>query len=579
MLASLLRPRRRALVVASVVIVVETAASLAGPWLVRLGIDRGIPALVDGRGTGVIMLVVAAYAAAAVLSAGANRAFLVLTGRIGQDVLLELRGRLFAHLQRLSLAFHERYTSGRVVSRLTSDVDAIAELCQTGLVTLVAAALQLVGIAAVLLLLDLPLGALTLLVVPAMAVLTRWFRDRSEHAYRATRATVALVIVQFAESLAGIRAVHAFGRQARNQQIFEDLNGRYRDASLWSSRLAAVYGPGQRALGAVTTAVILAVGGMRVLDGGMTVGVLVAFLLYLRLFFDPMQELSQFYNVFQSAAAALEKLSGVLDEQPSVPEPPAPATVALDRPRGQVRFEGVRFAYRRDGGPPVLDGLDLVVPAGQTLALVGPTGAGKSTIARLLARLYDPDEGRVLLDGVDLRHLEDRALRRAVVMVTQEGFLFSGSVGDNIAFGRPGASPDEVAEAARAVGAHDLIAALPHGYDAQVGRRGARLSAGQRQLVAFARAFLADPTVLVLDEATSSLDIPSERRAQRALRTLLARRTAVIIAHRLSTVEIADRVLVVEGGRIVEDGGPATLVATGGSYATLHRAWADSLTA
>jgi ATP-binding cassette, subfamily B, bacterial len=425
----------------------------------------------------------------------------------------------------------------------------------------------------IILLLDVPLGLVTLAVFPPLVWLSLWFRSRSAAAYRRTREAIALVIVHFTESLGGIRAVQAFRREPRNQEIFDGLNERYRRANGRSYQLLAVYGPAIKLLGNTTIAVVLLYGGQRVLDHRMTVGVLAAFLLYLRRFFDPMQELSQFYNSLQSGGAAVEKLAGVLEEPPSVAEPERP--VALDAPAGTVRFNGVRFGYRDDRQ--VIPGLYLEIPAGQTVALVGATGAGKTTIARLLARFYDPVQGTVTLDGVDLRRLAERDLRRAVVIVTQESFLFSGTVADNIAFGRPGASRREIERAARAIGAHEFIAALPDGYDTDVRKRGGRLSAGQRQLVAFARAFLADPAVLVLDEATSSLDVPSERQVQRALRTILAERTAVIIAHRLSTVEIADRVLVLDQGRIVEDGRPDELVRATGRYADLRQAWLDSL--
>jgi ABC-type multidrug transport system fused ATPase/permease subunit len=385
------------------------------------------------------------------------------------------------------------------------------------------------------------------------------------------RQAIALVIVHYTESLSGIRAVQAYGREPRNQEIFEDLNGRYRDANAWSVRLSSTYGPGISFLGRLTTIAVLAVGGLLVMRGSLTLGVLTAFILYVRQFFEPMQDLSQFYTLFQAAAAAMEKLSGVLEESSAVPEPVHPRKL---RAAGAVEFASVTFAYRE---VPVLHGMSFSIPAGQTVALVGETGAGKSTIARLVARFYDPTEGAVRLDGVDLRDADPRDLRRAVVMVTQESFLFSGTVGDNIGFGRPTASIEETEAAARAVGAHDFIAALPEGYDTEVRRRGVRLSSGQRQLVAFARAFLADPRVLILDEATSSLDLPTERLVQRALRTLLADRTAIIIAHRLSTVEIADRVLVVDAGRIIEDGPPAALVGSGGRYGALHQAWLESL--
>jgi ABC-type multidrug transport system fused ATPase/permease subunit len=374
--------------------------------------------------------------------------------------------------------------------------------------------------------------------------------------------------------MGGIRAVQAFRRESRNQEIFDDVNDQYRRANLVAFRLVAWFMPGIRLIGNITIGVVLLYGGFLAYHGEVTVGVLAAFLLYLRQFFEPMMEISQFYNTFQSASAALDKLAGVLDEKPSVPEPREPT--ALERPRGEVHFDHVGFAYVDDR--PVLPDLELTIPAGQTLALVGTTGAGKTTLAKLATRFYDPNHGRVTLDGIDLRELSAPDLRRAVVMVTQENYLFSGTVADNIRFGRPDATQKEIEEAARALGAHDFITALPDGYDTDVANRGGRLSAGQRQLVAFARAFLADPAVLILDEATSSLDIPSERLVQHALRTVLAGRTAVIIAHRLSTVEIADRVLVMEHGRIVEDGSPAELVARGsGRFSDLHQAWLDSL--
>jgi ABC-type multidrug transport system fused ATPase/permease subunit len=499
-------------------------------------------------------------------------AFLLLLGRVGQEVVLDTRRRLFLHFQRLSIAFHEKYTSGRVISRQTSDVEAIADLLGSGLINLITSVLLVVGIGVALLLLDLQLALVSLAAFPLLFVMTRWFRGHAEKAYRATREAIALVIVHFVESLGGIQAVHAFRREPRNQEIFEYLDDRYRGANMWSQRLAATYGPGVQFVGRATTAIVLLYGSLRVLDHRMTVGVLAAFLLYLRRFFAPMEELTQFYNLFQAAAAALEKLSGVLEEAPSVAEPTNPTP--LVHAHGEIRLEGVRFAYR---DRIVLHHLDLAIPAGQTVALVGATGAGKTTIARLASRFWDPTEGRVLLDGIDQRDLAEVDLRRAIITVTQENFLFSGSVLHNIELGRPGASRDEIEAAARAIGAHEFIAGLPNGYDTDVHQKGARLSAGQRQLVSFARAFLADPAVLILDEATSSLDVPSERLVQRALQTLLADRTAVIIAHRLTTVEIADRVIVVDDGRIVEDGSPRDLIGGTGRYAALHKAWAESL--
>ena len=574
LLAELLRPWRRALWWLMVVVVLENVARLSIPYLVKDGIDVGIPAIRQSGDLGPLLVIVALVLVATITQAVTRNLFLVRSGQIGQDILLLIRRRMFRHFQRLSPAFHDRYTSGRVISRQTSDVDAIYEMLETGFDGLVTAALTLVGTSVLLLVLDLKLGLVALLCGPALALLTNWFRKESARSYRATREKVALVIVHFVESMNGIRAVQAFRREPRNQAIFEDVNDQYRRANLVAFRLVAWFMPGIRLIGNVTIAVVLLYGGYLAYQGDVTVGVLAAFLLYLRQFFEPMQEISQFYNTFQSASAALEKLSGVLEEVPDVPEPRDP--VALQDARGEVRFEHVRFDYV--AGSPVLPDLDLAIPAGQTVALVGTTGAGKTTLAKLTTRFYDPTAGKVLLDGVDLRRVSEDDLHRAVVMVTQENYLFSGSVADNIRFGRPEATDEQVEAAARELGAHDFICALPEGYATQVSHRGGLLSAGQRQLVAFARAFLADPAVLILDEATSSLDIPSERLVQRALQTILAGRTAIVIAHRLSTVEIADRVLVMEHGRIVEDGAPADLVAAGsGRFSDLHRAWVDSL--
>ncbi|MEV1240911.1 ABC transporter ATP-binding protein [Nonomuraea sp. NPDC050022] len=573
LLGDLLTPHRKAMALLTTIIVVSNLAGLAIPYLVKVGIDAGIPPMLKGTGPGTLLTVVGVILAAAVTQALTRQVFLQMAGRIGQNILLELRRRVFDHFQRLSLSFHEKYTSGRVISRLTSDIDAIAELLQSGFDGLVTAVLTMFGTAALLLVLDVHLGLVALIPLPLLLLFTRWFRRQSAIVYRRTRETVALVIVHFVESMTGIRAVQAFRREPRNQEIFKQLNDDYRGANASSMHLIAVFMPGIKLIGNVTVAVVLVYGGWLALHGEVTVGVLAAFLLYLRQFYEPMQEISQFYNTLQSAGAALEKLSGVLEEEPAVPEPREPA--ALPKARGKVRFEGVRFAYVEDR--PILPGLDLTIPAGQSVALVGSTGAGKTTLAKLISRFYDPTAGRVLLDGVDLRTLDEPTLRKAVVMVTQENFLFSGTVADNIRFGRPGASDREVREAAKAIGAHEFISALPNGYDTEVGKRGGRMSAGQRQLVAFARAFLADPAVLILDEATSSLDVPSERLVQRALRTILADRTALIIAHRLSTVEIADRVLVMESGEIVEDGPPDRLIAASGRFAGLHQAWLDSL--
>ncbi len=576
LLQDLLRPHRARVAAILVLILTANLGALAGPWLVGIGVDR-VPQLTRSHDLAPMLGIIAAFAVAVLIQAVATRAFIAAMGRLGGMVVLELRRRLFAHFQRLPVAFHERYTSGRVISRQVSDIDSISDLFDEGLDSLVFAVFSLLLVGAGMLLLDWQLALVVLTGFGPLIWLTRWFRRESAVAYRRTRDTIARVIVQFVETFGGIQAVQAFRREQRNEKIFGQLNREYADASLRSSRLVAIYSPGITLVGNLAVGAVLLYGGLRVIDGGMQVGVLVTFLLYLQRFFDPLQDLAQFYNTFQSAAAALEKISGVLDEEPQVAEP-APA-VTLPPPAGRgtgrtVTFESVRFGYRRKV---VLPGLDLSIPAGQTAALVGATGAGKTTIARLLARFYDPDHGVIRLDGVDLRQLADRSLRAEVVLITQENFLFSGTIAENIELGKPGASRAEVTAAAAAIGAHEFIAALPDGYDAQVGKRGGRLSAGQRQLISFARAFIASPAVLVLDEATSLLDIPGERLVQEALRTILAGRTALIIAHRLSTVEIADRVLVIDDGRIVEDGPPGQLLTGGGEYFALHASWRDSL--
>jgi ATP-binding cassette, subfamily B, bacterial len=577
LLADLLRPYRRLVMTIFLLIVAAQLAALAGPWLVGVGIDQ-IPRLEKTHDAGPLALIIIAFAVTVAVQAVTTRSYIAGIGRLGGRVVLELRRRLFAHFQRLSISFHEQYTSGRVISRQVSDMDSISDLFDESLASLVSAVLSLLLIGGGMLLLDWRMALAVMAGFPPLIWLSAWFRRESATAYRRTRTTIAAVIVQFVETFGGIRAVQAFRREQRNEEIFSALNQANAEANLRSSRLLAIYFPGVTLVGNLAIGAVLLYGGLRVLDHQMQVGVLVTFLLYLQRFFDPLIDLSQFYSSFQSAGAALEKISGVLDEAPRVAEPTHPAELAATggpaSPGRRVDFASVRFGYRKTT---VLPDLNLTIPAGQTVAVVGATGAGKTTIARLLARIYDPLEGSVLLDGVDVRQLEDQSLRREVVLITQENFLFTGSVADNIELGKPGASRDEIVAAATAIGAHAFISALPDGYDEDVGKGGGRPSAGQRQLISFARAFLAAPAVLVLDEATSLLDIPSERLVQDALLRILAGRTAVIIAHRLSTVAIADRVLVLDRGRIVEDGAPDDLLRTAGEYSALHASWQESL--
>lgn len=579
LLGDLIRPYRRVVAVLAIVVVLENVARLSVPYLVRLGIDHGVPPIMRDGNSRTLWTIVAILCAVVLVQATSRRFFLRRSGHVGQAILLDLRRRLFRHFGRLDVAFHDRYTSGRVVSRSTNDVEAIQEMLENGFDSLITAVLTLFGTAIMLLVLDWQLGLLCLLSFPLLIALSWWFRGQSTKTYRKVREAAALVIVQFVETMTGIKAVQAYRREPRNQQIFDDLADRYRVVNERTFRLVAIFMPGVSLIGNVTTGVVLLYGGWRVLHGDMTIGVLTAFLLYLRMFFEPMQDITQFFNTFQSATSALEKIAGVLAQKPVIddPEPGAAQPFgATGTVRGAIDFDQVEFEYVE--GRAVLPVLDLHITAGQTVALVGTTGAGKTTIAKLVARFYDPTAGAVRLDGIDLRQLHQADLRHHVVMVTQENFMFEGTVADNIRFGRPEASDAQVRAAAQAVGADTFIEALPQGYDTDVAKRGGRLSAGQRQLIAFARAFLADPQVLILDEATSSLDIPSERLVQRALETVLADRTAIIIAHRLSTVEVADRVLVLEHGRILEDGAPANLVESGsGRYAALHQAWVNSL--
>ena len=573
LLGSLVRPVRARVVLTMVVIVLSTALQVAGPALIAYGIDTGLPALLDENDWMPIGLIVGAYLLTGISGAAFIALYQVMSARLSQAILLDLRKRVFLHTQRLSLEFHESYTSGRIIARQTSDLDSIRELLDSGLNQLVSGMLYMSFTAAALVLLDPTSGLVLAVSLVPLLLLTRWFQVRSQKLFRYTRVASARLIVHFVETMTGIRAVKAFRKEPRNAVQFGDHVEEYRHANARVIRLFGIFDPGLVLIGNVTVAAVLVVGGFRIVDGALEIGALLAIVLYTRRFFDPAEEMAMFYNSYQGAAAALEKISGVLEETPSVADPTTP--IDLWKARGTVHFDRVRFQYTQD--EVVLPDLELEIPAGQTIALVGTTGAGKSTLAKLIARFYDPTSGAVTLDGVDLRKLHPKDLRRAIVMVTQEAYLFSGTVADNIALGNPEATRDEIIDAAKAVGAHEFIESLPHGYDTDVNKRGGRVSAGQRQLISFARAFLADPVVLILDEATASLDIPSERLVQQALNTLLSDRTAVIIAHRLSTVAIADRVLVMEHGRIVEDGTPAELIAGTGKFAQLHAAWRDSL--
>jgi ABC-type multidrug transport system fused ATPase/permease subunit len=710
LLLSLVRPYRRLAILAMVLIVLDNAAMVSAPLFVAHGLDTGIAEGVEGNWVPLALTVIG-YLGAIGLGVCTTFVFLRISGKLSQSVLFDLRVRVFAHMQRLSVAFHEKYTSGKVVARLTGDIETLQQLLESALNQALSAILSVLTIAVLLIYLDQTLAAIVLLGFVPLALVTRWAQRRQRAGYRRTRGAIAKVVVQFVESMGGMRAVQAFQREVRNESVLAAEDAEYFQATTSAMRGMGDYAGLTRLLGNLTTVVVIVVGAWQVIDGNLAVGILAAYLLYLNDFYGPLDELAQVFNAYQSAAAALEKISGVLEEEPSVEEPKAP--IALAKATGAVRMDHVWFGYGSptdgaapsdavlelsdsaartvadavsgspgavqssvagptlgdgalaglelsdsggrtvagavlgasdavppsvagatlgDGGQadldlsdsggrgvagavsegpgavrlsvagptraegavadvevvvpqaeergrarPVLPEFSLAIPAGQVIALVGATGAGKSTLAKLLTRFYDPSGGTVSLDGIDLRRLSDVDLRRNVVMVTQESYLFSGSVADNIRLGRPDASDAEVFAAARAVGLYDFVTALPEGFDTDVRKRGGRLSAGQRQLVAFARVFLADPAVIVLDEATSSLDIPSERQIQRALETVLRDRTALIIAHRLSTVAIADRVLVLESGRIVEDGAPSELIAGTGRFASLHAAWRESL--
>jgi ABC-type multidrug transport system fused ATPase/permease subunit len=565
-LARLTSPYKLRTTLAILSLLAATLTALAPPYLAKLALDDGIRA----EDYGALTVIVVLFVVAGLANLATSSAQTYFTGWTGERILADLRNKLFRHLQRLSLGFFERNRAGVIISRLTNDVDALDQLVTDGVTTLVQNTLLLIGSAIILFWLDWRLALATLSVIPLMAIATAIFRIRSSRAYRAVRERLGLVTATLAEDIAGMRAVQSFTREPARRRNFEDVNSHYRAANQQTVINNGLYFPFVDFLSAAATAVVLGYGGYLLSEGEVTVGTLFAFVLYVSNFFDPVQQLSQLYNTFLAAVAALDKIMDVMDEEPEVRD--RPGARELDRIEGHVVLDGLRFGY--GDGPEVLHCIDLDVPAGTTVALVGHTGAGKSTIAKLLARFYDPREGSITVDGTDLRDVTQESLRRQLGIVPQEGFLFAGSVRDNIAFGRPDAPNEEIVAAAAAVGAHEFVMRLEDGYETDVQERGSRLSLGQRQLVAFARALLADPRILILDEATSSVDIGTERKIETALRTLLAGRTAFVIAHRLSTIRGADLIVVLEHGRIVEQGSHAELMERQGLYTALYGDWA-----
>jgi len=574
----LLGPYRRRVILMFTALLLETGAALAPPYLLGKAIDSGI-----GAGdVSTLDWIVAAFVFATVLYAVATYWETYLVGWIGTRALQDLRERIFTHLQSMSIGFFTRRSPGVLISRMTNDVEALNQLVTNGLVTIFSSTLTLVGIVVIMLFLDVKLALITFVTFPLLAVASVVFRIVSAGTYRATRERIAAVTAYLQETLSGVRVVRSFGQEPRHVATMTDLNEQNRDVNMKTVYLNASYFPAVELLAAVGTAVILLYGGGQAIDGALEVGVVVAFVGYLTRFFEPIQELSQLYTTYQQGMAALDKIFDLLDTAPDMVD--APGAIDPGTLRGEIELDGVWFSYAEqtagENGPGddlwALRDVDLHVPPGQTLALVGATGAGKSTFAKLVARFYDPQKGIVRVDGHDLRRVQQRALRRQLGIVPQEGFLFSGSVRENVAFGRPEASEEEIEAAIAAVGATDFVTRLPQGLDTEVGERGIQLSAGQRQLLAFARALLAEPRILILDEATSNVDVRTEKTIERGLERLLHGRTAIVIAHRLSTIRRAGKIVVLENGQIAEQGTHDELINGGGPYSKLYGAWADS---